>query len=71
MREKIKKLRHNHLLMMVLCCVIPLGLLFIASYIFGLSKSYLFWGVLLICLLSHYFMMKDMHKNEKKRGEHY
>ncbi len=61
-KEKIKKLRHNYALMMVICCGVPLLLLLGAIYFFGLSRSYLFWFILLLCPIMHYFMMKDMHK---------
>ena len=73
----IGKIKHNHLLMMVICCLIPLILLVVAVKLFGLSRSYLFWAVLLLCPLSHYFMMKSMHnksahensgKNNEKEG---
>lgn len=63
-KEKIKELRHNHALMMAICCGAPLLLLLGAVYFFGLSRSYLFWFVLLLCPLSHYFMMKPMHKRK-------
>ncbi len=65
-KEKIEKIRHNHTLMMVVCCGIPLLLLIGAVYFFGLSRSYLFWFILLLCPLLHYFMMKDMHKKHSK-----
>lgn len=72
MSSWIGKIKHNHVLMMVICCLIPLVLLFAAVKYFGLGGSYLFWAVLLLCLLSHYFMMKHMHKdgekNKEKRG---
>lgn len=69
MKIMLAKLRRNHLFMMVLCCGIPLVLLLLAVYFFGLSKSYLFWFILLLCPLTHYFMMKDMHKDHKKQEE--
>ena len=58
----MKKFKLNHNLMMFICCGIPLILLVIAVYFFGLSKSYLFWFILLLCPIMHYFMMRDMHK---------
>ncbi len=61
-KEKIQKIRHNHGLMMIICCALPLILLIGAVYVFGLSNRYLFWFILLLCPLMHYFMMKDMHK---------
>ena len=64
-----RKIRHNHLLMMVICCVAPLILLIGATYLFGISRSYLYWSILLLCPLMHFFMMKDMHKKEGKSDE--
>ncbi len=57
-----QRIKQNHFLMMVLCCIIPLAVLLIAVNYFGLSRSYLFWFVLLLCPVTHYFMMKVMHK---------
>ncbi len=59
------KLKRNHLLLMVICCVIPLLLVAGAVYFLGWSKSYLFWTVLLLCPITHYFMMKNMHGDKK------
>jgi len=67
--KKIKKLmgklRHNHALMMILCCGLPLVILLVAVSYFGVSRSYLFWGILLLCPISHYFMMKHRHNNKQ------
>ncbi len=65
----IEKIKNNHALMMIICCGAPLILILAAVYFFGLSKSYLFWFMLLLCPLMHYFMMRDMHKGEKKHGK--
>lgn len=70
-----QKLKKNHGIMMVLCCGLPLLILLIAVYGFGVERKYLFWFVLLLCPLMHLFMMKDMHggrsccekKNEEKK----
>ena len=65
--DKIKK---NHGLMMLICCIAPLALVFAAVYFFGLNKSYLYWLVFLLCPIMHYFMMKTMHKDhETKKGK--
>ncbi len=58
--------------MMVVCCVVPIMVVLAAVYFFGLSKSYLFWTVALICPLSHLFMMKSMHNgtgDKKQKGD--
>ena len=67
-KEKTKERKHNHGLMMMVCCVAPLVLLIMAVYFFGLSKSYLTWFILLLCPIMHFFMMKNMH-GDKKDGE--
>ncbi len=67
-KEIYHRVKNNHLLLMVVCCLAPLFLLLGAVYFLGLSRSYLFWFVLLLCPLTHYFMMKHMH-NGKKEGK--
>ena len=69
-KEKVKKLKSNHSMLMLICCVVPLVLLIIVINFFGLSKSYLSWFILLLCPIMHYFMMKDMHKNKKGKKFH-
>ncbi len=58
---------HNgikHVLMMVLCCLIPLGLAYgLKAFGFGTVAGYL---MLLLCPLMHFFMMRDMHKGQNK-----
>lgn len=61
-KEKAKEHKHNHSIMMMVCCVMPLVLLIIAINFFGLSKSYLYWLIILLCPIMHFFMMKGMHK---------
>lgn len=70
MSEWFKKIRQNHLLMMILCCAVPLAIVFGAVYWFGAPRSYLYWLVLLLCPLMHFFMMKDMHKTHGAHKEH-
>lgn len=70
MKNIFRKIRQNHWLMTSICCGIPLILLIILIYFFGLSKSYLLWFVLLLCPILHYFMMRNMHKKHgNKEGE--
>lgn len=53
-------MKKSHLWMMLLCCLIPLGGL-IAIYFFNIPlKSILFYGMVLLCPLSHLLMMKFM-----------
>ena len=59
------KIKHNHWLMMIICCATPLILLMVLIYFFGFSEGWLFWGILLLCPILHYFMMRDMHKKHE------
>ena len=52
--------KHNqnkHSLLMILVCVIPLLLLFVAVRYFGLSGNYLGLGAILLCIGMHIWMM--------------
>ncbi len=69
MSKWIEKIKHNHGLMMIICCLVPLALLFAAVKYFGLSRSYLFLFILLLCPVMHYFIMKDMHKKSSEKKE--
>jgi hypothetical protein len=70
MTKLIEKIKHNHSVMMLLCCGIPLVILFIGVYFFGLSNKYIYWFAIALCPVMHFFMMKDMHKNHiKGKGE--
>lgn len=69
MNDWIEKIKKNHGLMMGVCCILPIAILFVAVKYFDLNRSYLFWGVLLLCPVLHYFMMKDMHKGKGDKKE--
>ncbi|MEK6954399.1 MAG: DUF2933 domain-containing protein [Candidatus Micrarchaeota archaeon] len=60
-------LKNNHMLLMVLCCLIPLVLIFGASY-FGLNLRNYSWLILLLCPLFMMWMMKDMHGGHAGHG---
>ena len=62
MESRLNKLKHNHSLMMVICCGVPLIILMIAVNYFSLNNKYLTWSIILLCPAMHFFMMKDMHK---------
>lgn len=68
MKKMFEKLKQNHWLMMIVCCATPLIILIIAIYFFGLDNKYLFWFILLLCPILHYFMMKNMHKSHEKNS---
>ncbi|MBS3125277.1 DUF2933 domain-containing protein [Candidatus Woesearchaeota archaeon] len=53
-----EKIKNNHAAHLILFCLLPLLAIFIAIQFFGVKRSYLIWIVLLLCPLSHYFMMR-------------
>ncbi len=65
----IKKLKENHILMMMLCCLLPLIVILILRYSFNINSNYLVWGALIICIGSHFFMMKAMHHTENDKSK--
>lgn len=64
----IRKLFKNHTLLMVICCLIPVAALgiFLA---FGFTGRTLTFLLILLCPLSHIFLMKGHSKN--KKGHHH
>ena len=67
-RSFLQRIKRNHAVMMLVCCIVPLALVFALVYFFGLSKSYLYWVVLLLCPIMHYFMMRQVHDKKSKKG---
>ena len=64
-----KKGMSKHMLIMVLCCVIPLVTLGVLWAI-GVSGSYLIFGVILLCPLLHIFMMRGRHQGNGEASSH-
>jgi hypothetical protein len=58
-----EKIRHNHALLMILCCAAPLVGLLALSYL-GLLGSWAFYALFLLCPLAHILMCRKGH------GEH-
>jgi hypothetical protein len=61
----------KHLLLTILCCLIPLGML-AAIFIFGVPLSTtLLVLIVLLCPLSHVVMMFFMQHDENQHHEHH
>jgi hypothetical protein len=58
---------HKNTLMMILGCLIPLVILGIL-WVIGVSQSILSFGILLLCPILHFVMMKNM-KRENVENE--
>ncbi len=59
-----QKIKQNHLLMMVVCCVVPIVLVIGLFSLFKVG-NYWIWLIILLCPLMHFFMMKGHgHKKE-------
>ena len=57
------RLKHDHLLLMALCCLVPIGLLASWLYLFRGGGDYWGWLILGLCLLFHLWMMRS-HSHE-------
>lgn len=61
-------MKKSHLLIMILCCLIPVAAL-AAIYLFNVPvNSVLLFGLILLCPISHLLMMKFMG-HDHKHGE--
>ena len=56
------------MLLMILCCAIPLIGVFVLVKVFNFNNNLLTWSIFLLCPIMHFFMMQGMHK-EHKEGE--
>ena len=59
------KIRGNHLLLMVICCLVPAILIIVLLPLF---KENWIWLIILLCPLLHIFMMKG-HTNHNDCGK--
>ncbi len=67
-----QKIKQNHLLLMIICCLIPVVLVTILVPLFKESTDYLIWLIVLLCPLSHLLIMRgcapgDTCEKEKKK----
>lgn len=61
MKDKQSQSHTKHLIMMLACCLVPIGLLVlftVGGFTFGLPKDWVIWGALLLMFGAHIFMMK-------------
>ena len=57
----------KHKILMIVCCLVPI---IIAGALYYLGfKTYALLAIMLLCPILHYFMMRDMHKNNVKTGK--
>lgn len=63
-------MKKSHMWMMILCCLIPIAGL-AAIYLFNIPLSnVLFYGMVLLCPLSHLLMMKFMGHEHSSAEPH-
>jgi Na+-translocating ferredoxin:NAD+ oxidoreductase RnfD subunit len=58
---------HNstrHLVLMVLCCLVPLAAIAALAF-FGVSSGLLYFGVMLLCPAMHFLMMGNHSRHGK------
>lgn len=66
-----KKIKQNHLFLMILCCLIPVIFIVVIFPLFRGSAGGWIWLIMLLCPLSHIFMMKGLVHDDacKKEGD--
>ena len=67
MKMIFNKLRHNHSLLMILCCAVPLVAILVLSY-FNVLGSWGFYAIFLLCPLMHIFMHRG-HSAQAKSSK--
>jgi uncharacterized membrane protein len=60
-----KRLGNKHIVLMILGCVIPISTVFILSILGVQLNNLLLFALILICPLSHIFMMRTMMYHKK------
>jgi hypothetical protein len=59
-KSSLGKIKHNHLLVMVICCAVPLVTIVALSSL-GTLGSWSYFALLLLCPLGHFVMMRAMN----------
>jgi uncharacterized membrane protein len=63
-------MKKSHMWLMLLCCLIPVvGILLVSVFKVPLNNV-LFYGMILLCPLSHILMMKFMGHNHSSSEQH-
>ncbi len=68
-REIVGKAKQNHLLVMLVCCFVPIAVMYAGVIYLGWSRSILLWGVLLLCPLSHILLMRGHGGHDHERHD--
>jgi len=61
-----RKIKDNHWALMILTCILPLAALVILIPVFGMQSIWLALIAIVICLGSHIWMMRSVHKHGAK-----
>jgi len=69
MFEQKKKLSKKHLILMILGCIVPVGLFFILFFLGVPLNKILLFALIIICPLSHFFMMRTMMHHENNEHD--
>ena len=67
MKLLFDKIQHNHSLLMILCCAMPLVAILTLSY-FNVLGSWGYYAIFLLCPLMHVFMHKG-HSAQAKSSK--
>jgi hypothetical protein len=66
-KEKRRSLWGGHILLMTLCCAIPLGAIALLSLL-GVLGSWGFYGLILLCPLLHFVFMRRLFSKTSESG---
>ncbi|MDP3900593.1 MAG: DUF2933 domain-containing protein [bacterium] len=58
LKNILNQIKHNHLLMMLVGCLLPIVLIGALIKFFDVSGDYFVWLIILLCPLMHVWMMK-------------